>query len=884
MLACWDCRNLESFVQVSQRGDARDVSQTSSSGVVGQPFDRPDQRPAGLYCASCEKRVDADISELGLTDERVEFLNPLDFVADVMEKELRSRRDDATWTHLDLPAQEPRHGSLPGQLHPELSAALDRTGRLPLYSHQSLAIDLALEGRHVIQATPAGSGKSIGLTLPTLQHLLVDSLATGLLVFPLRALANDQLNSLARLGVDADPWVSPSSFDLRLTEDSDPIRVSRYDGSTLDYEKPEIRRQARLLIATPDMVHYSILRKGVDPYKDGSSWRRFFNGLACVVLDEVHTYQGVFGSNVSHVIRRLRRTAASVGRRPQFLCASATIGNPTELAQNLTGVGPFTLVDQDGAARARRVVLVCNPPERDAASSKALETRKGEPAGTVGGRIAPQTIAIDLVATALASDGRLPVRTIVFGRARNTVFQLSQRIRNHLKELRRTDLVDAVAPYAATFLSGDRIEAEGKLRDGSTLAVVSTSALELGIDIPDLSLAVLVGYPGQISSFRQRIGRVGRFGEGLAVLIVGDDPLQQWLARDPNALQDLLDGAAESVVINPGAPHIAHRFGLMPAQAEFGGIAFEDEEFFGPVVHEWLDDVTGPPTKEVAGVPYWMVRQPHDDEETYQNLRSASGAATVTVFRVEGRSREAIGTIDRASAPRDCFVPAIWSGPAGDLYQVVGFDEKVGEVDCTGPLEATHQTRGVSVDRATISVDHLEPAQVGGATLQYGQLEITRHVFSYKEQHFSGNERSLTPERGWPPVDFLTDGLRLEIPVEWIADEPDPDATVRTVEHVLLSVAPILVACDPYDFDASSDRSGIYLYDSFGGGLRTSEPLFERFPELVRLARNVVETCPCESGCPACVMLARRPDGNANLSKAGGLVILEQLDDQRCAS
>lgn len=271
--------------------------------------------------------------------------------------------------------------------------------------------------------------------------------------------------------------------------------------------------------------------------------------------------------------------------------------------------------------------------------------------------------------------------------------------------------------------------------------------------------------------------------------------------------------------------------------------------------------------------------EPDDEDEIYHNLRSASGASTVTVFCVEGRSREAIGTIDRASAARDCFVPAIWSGPGGALYRVVGFDEKVGEVDCTGPLESTHQTRGISVDRATMRVDHLEPCQVGGAMLQYGQIEITRNVFSYKEQHFSGNERSLTPERSWSSVDFITDGLRLEIPTGWIASEPDPDATVRTVEHVLLSVAPILVACDPYDLDASSDRSAIHLYDSFGGGLRTSEPLFTRFDELVRLARKVIETCTCKSGCPACVMLARRPDGNANLSKAGGLAILERLED-----
>lgn len=879
MLACWECKNLERFVQVSERGDARDVIQSAGAGVAPQPFDRGDGRPPGLYCAACAKPVEGNATGLGLVDDRIAFMDPLDFVAGDLEAELIALRPDATWSHHEWPAQAPRHGALPSGLHPQLEAALDRTGRLPLYTHQSSAIAAALDGQHVVQATPAGSGKSLGLVVPALQRLLEDPKATALLVFPLRALANDQLNALSRLGTSADPWVSPSSFDLRLVDGAGPIRVSRYDGATADYEKPVIRREARLLIATPDMIHYSVLRKGLERYKDGSSWSPFFTGLSCVVLDELHTYQGVFGSNVSHVIRRLRRTASRAGRHPQFLCASATVGNPMSLAEDLTGVAPFTLVDDDGSSRAQRTVLVCNPPEREGPSSKAHETRKGRPDPGAGGRIAPQTIAIELIGAALASETRLPVRTIAFARARNAVFQLSQRIRNNMKERRRPDLVGAVAPYAATFLSSDRVEAEGKLRDGSTLAVISTSALELGIDIPDLSLAVLVGYPGQISSFRQRVGRVGRFGEGLAVLIVGDDPLQQWLARDPKALQELLDARPEEVVINPRAPQIARRFGLLPAQAEFGGIAFEDEEFFGPIVHEWLADVTGPPAKEIAGAAYWIVEDPDEEAEpAYQNLRNASGADTVHVFRVAGRTREAIGTIDRGSAPRDCFVPAIWSGPDGDLYRVVGFDPRVGEVDCEGPLEeAVHQTRGISIDRATIRADHVPPMASGGSPLHYGILEITRQVVGYKEQHFSGNERSMDVERGWPPVDFVTDGLHLAVPGTWVPADHDLDATIRAVEHVLLAVAPVLVACDPYDLDATSDRSGIYLYDSFGGGLRISEPLFDRFGELAQLAHEVVVTCPCEDGCPSCVMLARRPDGNANLSKTGALSVLEHL-------
>lgn len=891
MLACWDCRNVERFVQVSTRRDARDVTVSAAAGVTPGIFGRSDLRPAGLYCAQCSQPVEGDLDALGLSDERVDFMHPSDFRADALEAEFRAARPDATWTRLEIPAQAPRLADPPPGLHPTLVEALDRSGRLPMYTHQAAAVGAALEGRHVVQATPAGSGKSLGLTVPLLHQVLSNPSATGLLVFPLRALANDQLSALARLGIDDDPWVSASAFDLRLTDGAAPIRIARYDGATPDYERKEVRTDARLIIATPDMLHYSILQKGLDRYRDGSSWRRFLAGLEGVVLDELHTYQGVFGSNVAHVIRRLRRTVARLSQQPQFLCASATIGNPVELAERLTGVAPFDLVDEDGSARSQRVVLVCNPPERSLVAGKALETRKGtaadpeadagieEPNPSQRGRIAPQTIAIELVAGALTAEDRLPVRTIVFARARNTVFQLAQRIRGAVSERRRSDLIDTVAPYAATFTASDRIGAEGKLRDGSTLAVVSTSALELGIDIPDLSLAVLVGYPGQISSFRQRAGRAGRAGEGLAVLIVGDDPLQQWLARDAGTLAELLDARPEDVVINPEAPQLARRFGLLPGQAEFGGIAFEDEEFFGPIVHTWLADAAGPPAVEINGRAYWMAEVPDDEAEPiYQNLRNASGEDTVNVFRVSRGDREHIGTIDRPSAPRDCFVPAIWSGPEGLLYRVIGFDPRLGEVHCEGPLESIgFQTRGVSIDRAGIRSDHVPARQQQGADLRYGVLEITRQVVGYKEQHFSGNERSAEIEKGWPPIDFVSDGLYLQVPQHWIPSGTDPDGAIRAVEHVMLSVAPVLVACDPYDLDTSSDRTGIYLYDSFGGGLRLSEPLFNRFGELVALAYEVVATCPCDDGCPSCVMLSRRPDGNSGLSKSGALALLEHL-------
>jgi DEAD/DEAH box helicase domain-containing protein len=510
---------------------------------------------------------------------------------------------------------------------------------------------------------------------------------------------------------------------------------------------------------------------------------------------------------------------------------------------------------------------------------KGDPTIEGPPDEDIG-RIAPQTIAIDVVAgEALGSPDHPPVRTIGFCQSRNAVFQLSKRIQGRLAELRRTDLVPHVAGYAATYLEDERAEQEGRLRDGTTLAIISTNALELGIDIPDLSLAVLVGYPGRIASFRQRIGRVGRSGEGLAVLIVGDDPLQQFLARDPNEFTRLLAGRAEEVVINPYASEIVRRYGLLPAQSEFGGISFEDALYFGEdAVRDWLVDATGPPDKEIAGIRYWLNKSAVADDG-YRPLRSTSLGTNYTVRVKSGREQTAIGTIDAASAPRDAFVPAIWSGPKGELFRVTSFDHKLGEVYCEGPVESNFLTRGVPVNRVEITGNHEALTETGGAAVGYAPLTIVRQVFSYKEQHFSGLERSVAVESGWPPVEFNTDGLYLRVNQSLFADDLERDGSIRAVEHVLLSVAPALVACDPFDLDASSDSTCIYLFDSFGGGLRLSSPLYQRFSDLVDLGLRVVEGCSCETGCPSCIMLSRRPDGNRDLSKAGALKMLRVLKE-----
>lgn len=666
MIACFDCRNLSDFVQVSSRTDARSVTWTTRGPVLAT-WEGHDDRVPGIYCATCAQAVDGDLEALGLIDDRIDFVAPEDLDIEALAAEMQAVRPDAEWQRLDLPGRAARYQELAEPLAPALAEALTSAGRARFYTHQAQAIDAARRGEHVVQATSAGSGKSIGLVVPVLERLLTDPAATALLVFPLRALANDQVNTLASYGLGAT-WVSDSAFDLQLSAGVDPIRVARLDGSVTPGARADLRRYARLVVTTPDSLHSAILRYAKHDYRDGTSWHRFLRGLQMVVLDELHVYQGVFGSNVALVLRRLRRMADYHATSLQFLAASATIGNPVELSEAVTGVGPFTLIDDDGSARSQRIVLVCNPPERSAPERESKEDPPpgGESLPMQLGRIAPQTVAIDLAAEALASKQHPPVRTIVFSRSRNSVFQTSQRIQRELKRLGRSDLASAVKPYAATFLSDDRQQTEGELRDGTTLAVVSTNALELGIDIPDLSLAILVGYPGQLSSFRQRAGRVGRRGPGLAVLIVGDDPLQQFIARDPAALQRLLDAPPEDVVVNPEAPSLSERFGLAPAHAELEGISPVDAAFFGEIItSSWLARAVPPAAHHHGGNDYFTI---DGVDEWPENLRSAAASESYTVFQQDGRDRTPIGVVDASSGPRDAFVPAVWTGPNGELY------------------------------------------------------------------------------------------------------------------------------------------------------------------------------------------------------------------------
>ncbi|HXF64555.1 MAG TPA: DEAD/DEAH box helicase, partial [Caldilineaceae bacterium] len=426
-----------------------------------------------------------------------------------------------------LPAQAARTAAIPPALHPALQTALAERGIRDLYTHQAQAVAAALAGEHLAVVTPTASGKTLCYNLPVLHALLTDPSARALYLFPTKALGHDQLDELAE-------WRS------RLGSHAAALSAAAYDGDTPSAERARLRRQSRLLITNPDMLHSGIL-----PYH--ANWEPFLAGLRFVVLDEMHSYRGVFGSQVANVLRRLRRLCAFYGSSPQFICTSATIANPRELAEGLVE-GPVTVIEENGAPRGAKHILLYNPPLIDAARglrrSSTLESQ-------------------ELAARCVLAG----VQTIVFGRSRLTTELLLTYLRERVARVwaalavtnRRqvaAGLVERDSPvytrirgYRGGYLPGERRAIEAGLRSGEVRAVVATNALELGIDIGRLQAALLCGYPGAIASTWQQMGRAGRSAEAaLAILVATAGALDQYVIRHP---EFLFERTPEHALINP---------------------------------------------------------------------------------------------------------------------------------------------------------------------------------------------------------------------------------------------------------------------------------------------------------------------------------------------
>jgi DEAD/DEAH box helicase domain-containing protein len=730
-----------------------------------------------------------------------------------------------------LPPREP--GDVPElPMAPELTVRLRRLGMDRLWKHQAEALAATRIGRNVAVATGTASGKSLVYQLATIERFAVDPHATAVFLFPTKALAQDQLRSIRAFAVPA-------------------VRAAVYDGDTPSSERTWVRRNANLVITNPDMLHYGIL-----PQHD--RWSTFFRHLSIVAIDEMHALRGIFGSHVANVLRRLRRIAARYGSEPLFVTASATIGNPAELAERLTGL-PFDAIAEDSSPRGAKHFALWNPPVTDDVS---------------GARRSANAEASELFSALIEEE----VRTIAFAKSRKGAELVATFARDRLDKP-RPDLADRIAAYRAGYLPEERRALERALVDGELLGVAATTALELGIDIGGLDACVLAGYPGTIASTWQQAGRAGRARrESLAILVAGDDPLDQYLINHPS---EIFGRPHESALVdhaNPNIcePHIACAAYELP-------LVTEDDRFFGPGFGVAVERMTADGRLRARGEKrFWAGKgSPSQDVD----VRSSGGVVSI----VEEDTGALLGTVDSSRAPFSVHPGAIYLHQgrqfrvsALDLDQRVAFVESSDDDAYTQPRDIT-DIRILEVERK---------GRLGAVDLFFGSVGVTNQVTSYvRKRIYTGEVLEVVP-LDLPEMRLETRSVWYTVPDPILADadiEPrDVPGSAHAAEHAAIGLLPLFAMCDRWDIGgvstAEHEDTGmctVFVYDGYPGGAGIAERGFEAGVEHQRATLDAIRECRCETGCPSCVQSPKCGNGNEPLDKRGAIRLLATILRER---
>ena len=729
--------------------------------------------------------------------------------------------------HRRVEGRSAQFASLRTPLPQELVDALAATGIERLFTHQAEALDAVADGDNVLVATPTASGKSLVFAAPALSAALSGDGATSLFIYPTKALAQDQLAGLNAL----------ASATGRIR----PPRIAIYDGDTSDHLRRKIKEDPPdILITNPDMLHAGILAYHAD-------WSGFLSRLRFVVLDELHVYRGVFGAHVHHILRRMMRLAAMYGAHPQFVAASATIGRPGEFAASLLNA-PFRVVDSSGAPAVGRDIVLVNPVT-----------------------VSPYTAAVRVVAEA-AREG---ARTIAFTKARRITELLHQWIVKEAPELKKK-----VAPYRAGYLPEERRAIEKKLFSGELLAVLSTSALELGIDVGGLDVCVLVGYPGSRTSMWQRIGRVGREGDdALVVLIAMPDALDQYVVAHPDTL---FDGAFERAVLDPWNPAVAGAHLVCAAAEE--PLTLAEVESFGPRGRAIVDDLVtaGRLARDAEGNRWCSYRRrPQRDV----NPRSAGSPFAI----LEAGTGRLLGTIDAMRVWFECHPGAIYLH-AGQSYRIDELDVPHKRAIATA-LRADYYTV-VLGEKETEILERLEERTLsilgGEVPIGFGRLKVTVTIREYQKKRLFGGEAIANHPLEVPPLSFETTGLWIEIPralpALLTAEGLHFMGGIHAAEHAMIGLFPLLAIADRGDVGGISYTThpqlggpAIFLYDGVPGGAGLADRAYSELTALLTKTRELIDACPCDAGCPACIQSPRCGNGNKPLDKVAALKVLRVL-------
>lgn len=701
---------------------------------------------------------------------------------------------------------------LPDFINPEISDFLKEKGIEKIFLHQKEGIEKLNEGKNIIITTPTGSGKTLIYNIFIVNQILKNPYLKALYIFPTKSLTQDQLNTLKEIG-------------SKIPE----ITSEIYDGDTPENIRKKIKRKFPSVILTnPDMLHIGIL-------PSHHSWREFFSNLSFVVIDEVHTYRGIFGSNVSHVIRRLRRLCNYYGSNPRFILSSATIKNPENFARELTGVD-FIAVKENTAPSGKKYFLFWDTLDQS-----------------------PYQQAIKLMRKGIEND----LSTIVFTNSRKSAELLQ------MWGVKNTSLSDVISAYRAGYLAEERREIERKLFNGELKGVIATSALELGIDVGSLDLCILFGYPGSIISTWQRAGRVGRGEKNSMIIFMGlSDALDKYFLRKP---EEFFKREFEDVILNFENEIISENH-LKCASFELP-IDNNDFSLYGDFIRDIVEKKF---KKTFDGRYFYFGNYPHREV----NLRTVGEIFTI----IEINTEKVIGEIEENKVYSECHPGAIYLHH-GNKYEVISINPEQKKV-ITHKANVKYYTQVNWWEKIDI-LERLKEKE-GKFKFNFGKIEVTTNFVSYEKRREKDKTLIGLYQLNLPSLKFQTQSLWIEIPPEIIDDfkkkKIDFHGSIHAAEHSIIGLFPVEVPSDRGDiggysfpFHQQTEKPTIFIYDGYPGGVGITKAGFDSIEKIIEYAIESVENCKCEDGCPSCIQSPKCGNNNNPLDKKGCLLLLKLI-------
>jgi DEAD/DEAH box helicase domain-containing protein len=732
-----------------------------------------------------------------------------------------------------ISARKARYGTLARPLPNPLQGALTAMGIQELYTHQAAAVSAVRDGHHIAVTTSTASGKTLCYNLPVMETLHCRRRSRALYLFPTKALAQDQMRNLRELTRQAE-------LD---------VMCGTYDGDTPRSARGRIRKSASIVLTNPDMLHMGIL-------PNHRLWSQFLANLRFVVVDEAHAYRGVFGSHVACVLRRLRRLCERYHSQPLFICSSATIANPAEHIENLTGLAPL-VVEEDGSPQGAREFVLWNPPFTD-------EKKRAR----VSANVEASRIFTQLV--------RHGLRNITFTKARR-VAELILHYSREILEREEPDLVPLVRSYRAGYLPRERREIEFDLFHGKLLGVTATTALELGVDIGALDATVLVGYPGTIASTWQQAGRAGRGArESLSFLVGLDNPLDQYFMRHP---EQLFGRSPEHALLDHSNLYLLH--GHLPCAAYERPLVSQDRELFGGSFGRAVEDLVGQGELKRRENRWYYPAAGYPAERV--SIRAVSRDNYLLLDESQGD--RVLEEIDSATAFRRIHSGALYLHQ-GDSYLVTELD-LAKRVAYARPVEVDYYTQTREINDLRI-VESTREEELGSTNVSYGQIQVTEQVIGYRRKQLLSDLVLHEETLDFPARSFATAALWFDVPAaardEVLREGHDFHGGLHAVEHTAIGILPLFAMCDRQDIGGLSTprhqdtgKPQIFIYDGLPGGVGIAEKGFELLPELWEATLRTIEECPCEAGCPSCVHSPKCGNNNEPLDKRAAAIILAVL-------